>query len=144
MFLYPDPCPCIRIPVPKPQTLPQILLRGLGTFSRPGKPIPGNFVVRRPSPLISESSPLISYITFMRIWVVLWDSGTPLERSAAKNYANPRYKCAEISDGDPIGDQNHNEGNPQFWSHANPLISLFPHLGAGGHGASCRYPQKML
>ena len=23
--------------------------------------------------------------------------------------------------------------NPQFWRHVNPLISLFPHLGAGGY-----------
>ena len=76
---------------------------------------------RRPSALISESSPLISSMACMPVWVVLWDSGTPLERSAAKNYANPRYKCGEISDFDPIGDKNHNEGNPQFCS---PLIGV--------------------
>ena len=57
----------------------------------------------------------------MPIKVDILDSGTHLERSAAKNYANPRYKCADISDMDPIGDQNHNQGNPQFRSHPNPL-----------------------
>ena len=58
----------------------------------------------------------------MPIEVDILDSGTHLERSAAKNYANPRYKCAEISDMDPIGDQNHNQGNPQFRSHPNTAI----------------------
>ncbi len=83
------------------------------------------------SALISESSPLISNLTCMPIQMDLWDSGTPLERSAAKNYANPRYSSGEISDFDLIGDQKHNEGNPQFCS---PLIPLFPHLGAGDYG----------
>ena len=83
---------------------------------------PWNFFFRRPSALISEPSALISTLTYMPIKVDILDSGTHLERSAAKNYANPRYKCAEISDMDPIGDQNHNQGNPQFRSHPNPLI----------------------
>ena len=82
---------------------------------------PWSFFFRRPPALISEPSALISTLTYMPIKVDILDSGTHLERSAAKNYANPRYKCAEISDMDPIGDQNHNQGNPQFRSHPNPL-----------------------
>ena len=75
-------------------------------------------------------SVLISYITFTRIQVDLCVLGTHLR--AQKIYVNSQYTCAEISDIDPIGDQSHNEGNPQFWSHPNPLIPPFPHLGAGG------------
>ena len=58
---------------------------------------------------ISRATAFISYIAFMRIHEISLIFGTPLERRAPENYANPRYKCAEISDGDPIGDKNVNE-----------------------------------
>ena len=72
----------------------------------------------------------------MRIQADLWDSGTPLERSAAKNYANPRYKCAEISDGDPIGDEKQNEAPSSQSSILEPGQSpniAIPAQGAGDH-----------
>ena len=82
----------------------KILLQGVGTFSRPGEPVPGNLFFCRPSALISEPSALISYIAFMGIQADLYISGAHPKRRAPKNYANPRYKCVQISDMDLIGD----------------------------------------
>ena len=54
-----------------------------------------------------ESNWLISNPTgYTHIHEISLVSGTPLERRAPKNYANPRHKCAEISDFDPIRDKN--------------------------------------
>ena len=109
----------------------KICIWGVATFPQSGNPIP-DFFRNEVRASFRYPSVLISYITFTRIQTDLCVSGTHLKRRVPKNNANPRYKCVEIFDMDPIGDQSHNEENPQFWSHPSPLIPLFPHLGAGG------------